>query len=202
MFEPITNYVTTPGSRQFGGRALYLTLLLILSSLLFALPERAEAVNLSRLTAPGPVCKGQGSTSAPPGVQTRAMRCLINFARKRSGMHRLKKSNKLNHSAKRKSSDMLRCGSFDHYACGRDFTFWMKKVGYTRGCWAGAENIAWGQHRLGNARQIFRSWMRSSAHRNNILSRDFNAFGVGLREGRFQGYKGAQLWTTHFGKRC
>lgn len=184
-------------------RTTVLAALILALLVLIALPtERAEALNLARLTAPGPVCKGQGSTSAPAKVQTKAMLCLINYARKRSGIHRLKRSKRLDRSARRKSSDMVRCGSFDHYACGRDFTYWMHKVGYTSRCWAGAENIAWGQHRLGNPRQVFRSWMRSSGHRQNILSRNFRALGVGLRKARFQGHRGAQLWTTHFGKRC
>lgn len=197
-----TRPTVASGPRTFGKRSLYLALLVTLASLLLVMPERADALNLARLTAPGSVCKGQSNNTAPANVQVRAMRCLINYARKRSGLRPLKRSRQLDRSSKRKSVDMLRCGSFDHYACGRDFTFWMHKVGYTSRCWAGAENIAWGQYRLGNPRQIFRAWMRSSGHRKNILSRNYRALGVGLRKGRFQGHKGAQLWTTHFGKRC
>lgn len=202
MFFRPTGPAGVPTPRHFRFRPLQLALLAVLASAVLLLPERAEAVNLNRLTAPVSHCKGQSNTSAPAKVQTRAMRCLINFARKRSGLWRLKHSHQLRKSSRRKSNDMLRCGSFDHYACGRDFTFWMHKVGYARKCWAGAENIAWGQYRLGNARQIFRAWMRSSGHRKNILSRSFNAFGVGLRKGRFLGHRGAQIWTTHFGRRC
>lgn len=165
-------------------------------------PSQAGAANLARLTAPPHLCKGQSSRNAKPKRQVNAMRCLINFARARSGLRKLRPSQQLDRSARRKSQDMIRCGSFDHSACGRDFTYWMHRVGYTGRCWSGGENIAWGQNRLGNARQIFRAWMRSSGHRANILSRNFNALGIGMRKARFQGRPGAQVWTTHFGKRC
>ncbi len=130
------------------------------------------------------------------------MRCLINFARKRQGLGRFRPSKKLDVSAGRKSSDIKRCGSFDHYACGRDFTFWMRRVGYASRCWTAAENIAWGQGSRGNVRSIFKAWLRSPGHRANMFSRAYNNVGVGLRKGRFQGANGAMIWTTHFGKRC
>lgn len=169
---------------------------------LLILPAQASAVNVSRLTAPGHVCAAQGNPNAAAKKQIQAMRCMINYARSRSGLRRLSKSRQLDSSAKRKSRDMVRCRSFDHSACGRDFTYWMHKVGYTSRCWSGAENIAWGQYRLGNVRKIFIAWLRSPGHRANMLSRNYNALGVGLRKARFQGYRGAQVWTTHFGKRC
>ena len=170
--------------------------------LLLVWPGKAEAVNVSRLTAPGHVCPGQGNAKARTKKQIQAMRCLINYARKRSGLWRLRKSKQLDRSAARKSRDMVRCRSFAHSACGRDFTYWMHRVGYAARCWSGGENIAWGQHRRGSARQIFIAWLRSPGHRANMLSRGFNALGIGLRKARFQGYPGARVWTTHFGKRC
>lgn len=170
-------------------------------ALLILVPAQAEAVNVKRLTASVKVCPGQNRSGHSTKAQLRAMRCLINYARSHSGKRKFKSSSQLNRSAARKSSDILRCG-FDHSACGRDFTFWMKKVGYGGGCWAGAENIAWGQGKLGNPRKIFISWLRSAGHRQNLLASGFNAFGVGMRNGKFLGYRGAQVWTTHFGRRC
>ena len=197
----------TPSNRRQGqGNGVLLTgliLTVLLSTLaLLLFPARSSAATVSSLTAPTKVCPGQNIRSGKPNRQVQAMRCLINYARARSGMHRLKRSGQLNRSAKNKSRDIMRCGAFDHNACGRDFTFWMKRVGYARRCWAGAENIAWGQYQLGSPRRIFISWLKSSGHRANMLSRGFNAFGVGLRSGSFQGYRGARVWTTHFGRRC
>lgn len=191
-------------TRVFGTRAVLPALIAATLLLLFfaVSPQRSDAASLARNSDAGVVCKGQYSTNAPVRVQVQAMRCLINYTRLRHGLPRLRPSKKLDVSSRRKSIDIMRCGNFDHNACGRDFTFWMHKVGYTRGCWAAAENIAWGQHHLGNPHQIFQAWMRSAGHRQNILSRNFNAFGVGLRKGSFQGHNGARVWTTHFGKRC
>lgn len=197
---------TSPFRRQGRSKGLLVSLFLaaalpLIFSLLL-LPDRSGAASVAKLTASVKQCPGQNIRSGQPNRQAKAMRCLINYARARSGLKRLKKSAQLNRSAKNKSRDIMRCGAFDHNACGRDFTFWMKRVGYARRCWAGAENIAWGQYRLGSPRKIFVAWLRSPGHRANMLSRGFNAFGVGLRSGKFQGHRGARVWTTHFGRRC
>ncbi len=97
---------------------------------------------------------------------------------------------------------MVRCDSFDHGACGREFTFWMRRVGYLDGgCWRAAENIALGTGRLGTPRSIFRGWLHSSGHRENILG-PFHDVGVGLRVGDLEGFSGAHVWTQHFGSHC
>lgn len=184
---------------RLGGALAFLLLVTLVAAALFN-PARAEAGGVKRLTAPVEVCPGQNSTGSAKR-QLRAMRCMVNYARRKSGLRPLKSAGPLNRSASLKSTDIMRCG-FDHSACGRDFTFWMRKVGYGSGCWAGGENIAWGQGKLGNPRNIFVAWLRSSGHRRNILSTSFNAFGVGLRKGRVEGHRDAQVWTTHFGRRC
>ena len=182
---------------------LFLALLSVLLLALMTLsPAPAGAVNVKRLTASAKACPNQNNINASARTQTRAMHCLINHARKKRGLRKLKKSRQLNRSARRKSGDMKRCGSFDHYACGRDFSFWMRKVGYTSRCWTAAENIAWGQGRLGSPRKIFVAWLRSPGHRANMFSGRFSALGAGLRKGTFQGHRRARVWTTHFGHRC
>lgn len=197
--SPIRRLDRTERQRAWG---LFLAVVLTCVVALLLQPERSPAAGINRLIAPVSVCPGQNIEAGKPNKQLEAMRCLINYARSRSGLRKLKKSGQLNRSAMNKSRDIMRCGVFDHNACGRDFTFWMKRVGFARRCWTGAENIAWGQYFLGNPRQIFISWLKSPGHRANMLSRAFNAFGIGLRSGRFQGYRGARVWTTHFGKRC
>ena len=112
------------------------------------------------------------------------------------------KSAKLNNSADRKGEDILRCDSFSHYACGRDFTFWLRRVDFIGGCWTAGENIAWGSGDLGSARSVFRAWMHSSGHRENILAGDYSQLGVSLRIGTLEGTRGARVWVQHFGDRC
>ena len=68
---------------------------------------------------------------------------------------------------RRKSADILRCDEFSHEACGREFTYWIERFGY-RGCWRAARTSPGGR-RLGSVRSIFRAWMHSPGHRENIL---------------------------------
>ena len=181
---------------------LALLLALALAALLAASAPPAHAVKLKTLVAPVESCPKQNSTDSRPFLQERAMRCLINQARERIGMRRLDQSLKLRRSSDRKTRDMQVCGSFDHYACGRDFTYWMDRVGFTKGCWKAAENIAWGENELGSPRQIFTAWLRSEPHRENIFADGYSKLGVGVRSGPFEGRKSTQVWTMHMGDRC
>ena len=180
----------------------FISLIAIAVAMLFGPASDAEALSVKRLTASVNACPGQNDSSARPAAQSRVMRCMFNFAREKRGLSRLKSSSQLDRSARRKSGDIKRCGSFDHYACGRDFTFWMRQVGYARQCWTAAENIAWGKGKNGNVRSIFVAWLKSPGHRANILSRNYSAVGAGVRKGRFFGNRGSQVWTTHFGSHC
>jgi uncharacterized protein YkwD len=156
----------------------------------------ASAATAQRLIAPASVCPGQTDPTAPITKQVRTMRCLANFARQGRQLPPVAASGTLNRAAAHKSADILRCGEFSHEACGRPFTYWMERLGYPA-CGAG-ENIAWGSGQLGSPRSIFRSWMRSQGHRENILG-PFEEIGVGLRVGSLEGYAGAHVWTQNFG---
>lgn len=131
------------------------------------------------------------------------MRCMTNFARERRGPRPLSAVSALDRAAQRKSADILRCDDFQHEACGREFTFWMERVGYLDGgCSSAGENIGWGTGSLGSARNIFTAWIRSPGHRANILAPDFRDLGVGLEVGNLDGTGGAHVWTQQFGARC
>jgi uncharacterized protein YkwD len=126
------------------------------------------------------------------------MLCLTNFARRASGRSALAGLGSLHRAAARKSADILRCDEFSHEACGRDFAYWIERLA---GCRAAAENIAWGTGPLGSPRSIFRSWMRSSGHRANILG-PYREIGIGLRVGSLEGNAAAYVWTQDFGAGC
>ena len=130
------------------------------------------------------------------------MRCMTNFARRHARIGRFSRSAKLDSSSDRKGEDILRCDSFSHYACGRDFTFWLQRVNYIGGCWNAGENIAYGTGDLGTTRSVFRAWMHSTGHRQNILSGSYSQLGVSLRVGNLGGTRGAHVWVQHFGDRC
>lgn len=152
--------------------------------------------------APLALCPGQSSLDAPAPVQKRAMRCMTDYARRYAGLGGLGDTRQLDRSASGKSRDILRCDSFSHYACGRDFTYWMRQSGYlAASCWRAGENLAWGTGEAGTVRAIFRAWMHSPGHRENILGR-FRQIGVGLRVGDLEGHNDTRVWTQHFGSHC
>lgn len=152
--------------------------------------------------APLSSCPGQADLSAPPSEQQEAMRCMTGYARMHFGLPALAEAEQLSLSAAGKSADILACNSFSHSACGRDFTYWMRESGYLAArCWRAGENLAWGIGEEGSVRSIFRAWMRSPGHRQNVLGA-FDQIGVALQVGELGGQGGTRVWTQHFGSRC
>jgi uncharacterized protein YkwD len=162
----------------------------------------AEAMKLRRMMAPTAVCKKQNDANAPRWRQQRVMRCLTNYARRRAGLPRLARARALNSSSTRKGQDIIRCDSFSHFACGRQFTFWLERVNYIQGCWQAGENLAWGTGSYATPRAIFAAWMRSPDHRANILGSQYSQIGVSLRVGSLDGSPNAHVWVQHFGDHC
>jgi uncharacterized protein YkwD len=75
----------------------------------------------------------------------------------------------------------------------------MRRFGYLHGsCFGVAENIAWGTGPFATVRAIFRGWLHSSGHRENILG-PYTQLGLGLRVGNLEGNPGAHIWTQEFG---
>jgi uncharacterized protein YkwD len=167
-----------------------------------SLAPAAGAMNLRRLIAPTSVCANETNLDAPPAAQERAMRCMTDFARRHAGMAGLVNAGSLDRSALDKASDILRCDSFSHEACGRGFTFWMRRVSYLPApCWRVGENIAWGTGGYASVRSIFRAWIHSPEHRANILGH-YTQLGVGLRVGALSGDQEVHVWAQHFGSHC
>jgi uncharacterized protein YkwD len=147
-------------------------------------------------------CPTDAGLDAPVVAQESVMLCLIGDARERFGLSPLAPSTALDTSAVAKSSDLLRCNEFSHTACGREFSFWIRASGYMSAeCWRVGENLAWGVEEQGTVASIFRAWMRSDAHRENILG-DFEETGIDLHVGQLGGLTGVHLWTQHFGSHC
>ncbi len=169
---------------------------ILLAACFAALPAGATAA--PRLLAPASACPVPVGAGAAPAVQERAMLCLTNFARQAAGQRELEASKPLWRAAAHKSADILSCDEFSHEACGRDFTYWIERFG---NCGAAAENIAWGTGALGSVRAIFRAWMQSPGHRENILG-PYAEIGIALRVGELEGNAGAHVWTEDFGSDC
>src|SRR6202012_248012 len=115
----------------------------------------AQARRLSTLVAPPSACPNQGDLGDPAAVQERAMRCMTDFARAHDGLGALANAADLDRSAQKKSTDIVRCDSFSHEACGRQFTYWMQRSGYLAArCWRGGEKNTRGNRKLPSGRPV------------------------------------------------
>lgn len=163
---------------------------------------KASAPPGGALVAPTAACPSQEDLTAPADVQEQAMACMVDFARRQVGLPEFADSSTLAQSARDKAADVLRCNEFSHFACGREFTYWMQETGYTSTpCWRVGENLAWGSGEYGSVRSIFVAWMRSPTHRANVLG-DFEESGLSLEIGTLEGLAGTHVWAEHFGSRC
>jgi len=162
----------------------------------------AATASAGGLIAPPSTCPGQTKLDAAVAAQERAMLCMANFARGELGLGALTANSELEASAREKARDIFRCDSFSHYACGREFAYWIRASGYiATECWRAGENLAFGSGAFGSVRSIFRAWMRSPEHRENILG-DYAETGIDLASGTLEGFAGTRVWTQHFGLHC
>ncbi|MDX6624266.1 MAG: hypothetical protein QOE75_2198 [Solirubrobacterales bacterium] len=162
----------------------------------------AASASAGGLVAPPSTCPGQTKLDASIAAQERTMLCLANFARAQYGLGPLTANAELEGSAREKTRDIFRCDSFSHYACGREFAYWIQASGYlSTECWRAGENLAFGSGTYGSVRSIFRAWMRSPEHRENVLG-DYAETGIDVATGTLEGFGGTRVWTQHFGSHC
>ena len=132
-------------------------------------------------------------------VQTATL-CLVNNARRHSGLPRLHENHRLDSSSMRYARAMARHDFFEH----GDFLGRIKRSNYLSGAgaWTVGENIAWGAGPYATPKGIFRMWMDSPPHRANILSRHFHEIGIGIARGAPRdGVSGGATYATDFGSR-
>ena len=176
--------------------------LTLLSAVLALLGATAATASAGGLAAPPSACPGQTRLDAPVPAQEHAMLCMVNYARAQVGLGALGVNTELEGSAREKTRDIFRCDSFSHYACGREFAYWIRASGYMASeCWRAGENLAFGSGTYGSVRSIFRAWMRSTEHRENVLG-DYAETGIDVATGTLEGFGGTRVWTQHFGSHC
>ena len=102
----------------------------------------------------------------------------LNRARNRAGAGEVQSSRNLRRAARRHAADMNERSYFSHTA--PDGSGPMDRAQRAAcNCHAVAENIAMGHRSAG---EVFRAWMNSSGHRENMLRNDYDRFGLD-REG-------------------
>jgi uncharacterized protein YkwD len=162
----------------------------------------AAARRIDPFLATPAACPGSADSSGSPAEQMSEMACLIQFARDQAGASQLHESKTLDRAAALKIEADIRCGQFSHTPCSERFESTFVAAGYSLGgAYSIGENLAFGQNRAGSPRQIMASWLASPPHRQNLLSGDWKAFGLGVRIGKFLGFNGIAVWANEFGSR-
>jgi uncharacterized protein YkwD len=129
-----------------------------------------------------------------PDAEERAFLTLINDYRRQNGLSALTLVRALGGAAEHHSVDMATYNYFSHTL--KNGTSWsqnLKDHGYSYNTYRG-ENIAAGNSA---AQATFNQWKNSSAHRANMLSKNFKAIGIGRAYKSTSTYK--WYWTTTFG---
>lgn len=166
---------------------------------------------LLALSAPAEAATGKrssscGATSVVPaaenlGAVERATVCLINAERGRRNLRPLSNNSRLSRAADRHAADMVDNRYFAHDSRnGRSFSDRIRATGYLSrvGSWVIGENLAWGSGTQGSAEAIVAAWMKSPAHRANILNGRYREIGIGMTLGSPRGGAGA-TYATEFG---
>ncbi len=154
----------------------------------------------SVLLAPANACASADDANAPAAVQTRAVACLVNWARAQDRRGRLVQRPRLHLAAERKGERVASCGQFSHTPCGAAVTSDVRAAGYRYRTFG--ENLfvgTWGRY---SARDVVNAWLQSPPHRANMLSPRFRDLGAApVRASGLLGDGDVVVWTATFGAR-
>ena len=156
---------------------LVLALLAITSAPVAAAPVLPAA-------PPVPLPALQGASTSPLALKMLGGSVVqeLNRVRAARGLRPLRPSRALVASARRHSAQMGARGFFDHNSA--DGTPFWRRIERFYGdsgfrSWEVGENIFWQSPSTSAASSVVRSWMGSSSHRANMLSRSWREVGVG-----------------------
>jgi uncharacterized protein YkwD len=154
----------------------------------------------SAYLAPESACSSADDASAPAAVQTRAVACLVNWARAHDRRGPLVQRPKLHRAAELKGQRVASCNQFSHTPCGASVTSDVKAAGYRYATFG--ENLfagTWGRY---SARDVVNAWLQSPPHRANMLDPRFRDLGAApVRASGLLGGGDMVVWTATFGSR-
>lgn len=109
---------------------------------------------------------------------------LTNESRAEQHLGQLRRNTTLDEAARLKAEDMAAKGYFAHYAPdGTTPWYWFGVAGYS--FTNAGENLA---VHFTDSDEVVDAWLRSPAHRDNIMSQNFTEIGVGTARGTYDGY--------------
>ena len=125
-------------------------------------------------------CRGAAAQHASKAKMRRAVRCVINQQRARSGLNRLAGNSRLERAASRHAADMARHNYFSHVSLsGKSPLRRARAAGWRRGV---GEALAWGCGSQASPAAIVVAWLGSASHRAIILGRG-RVVGIGYKRG-------------------
>jgi uncharacterized protein YkwD len=174
----------------------------LMTALAFVVAGRADGAGRSWSTylAPESACRSADDPAASAAVQSRAVSCLVNWARAQDRRTRLVQRRALQHAAVLKGQRVASCGQFSHTPCGSAVTAAVRAAGYRYAMFG--ENLYAGTWGRVSARDVVAAWLQSPPHRANLLNRRFRDVGVApvLAHGLLDSGD-AVVWTATFGSR-
>jgi uncharacterized protein YkwD len=152
-------------------------------------------------------CAGANDVPFPEvtAADIEALECVVNRERERRGLRELDRTRSLDRASDRHSSDMARNDYFDHRSpTGSTPADRARNAGYMSGAssWRVGETLAWGTGTLATPNSIVDSWLKSPGHRELLLDRRFDDFGLGIAAGAPRsGVSGGATYTMLLGRR-
>jgi uncharacterized protein YkwD len=165
------------------------------------LPALLLVLSLSAPANAAAACAGADASGGSAAARSAAMRCLVAQTRAAAGRPALRSVSSLKRSAAAKAATLGRCHAFSHTPCGQSMDAPIRKVGYARGCYSVAENLAWITRRA-TPRSVLQAWLGSPAHRATLLDPSYRDTGVARRVVSLAGAGRVEVWVQHFGRRC
>lgn len=168
-----------------------------MAALLVASRADGAAAAWTAYLAPADACAAATEAGAAPAVQSRAVACLVNWARLQSGRRALAQPPALRRASELKGRIVASCGQFSHTPCGEDVTAGVRAAGYRFARFG--ENLfaaTWGRV---TARDAVAAWLRSPRHRAILLDPSFRHVGAAsVRAPELLGGQDAVVWTATF----
>jgi uncharacterized protein YkwD len=174
--------------------------LLLLVALVGAAPAAAQAAD-DPLLPPGRACPGALNVEAHYRTQRLAMHCLINLVRARAGVHRVRSSALLRHSATYKARRIAECKKFTHSPCGDRLARQFHEADVAHGQpWLVGETLGWRPVEEATAFEVLSGWLKSPRHRRVLVDPRFRRLGVRRRRLALDDLPhGIVLWVAHLG---
>jgi uncharacterized protein YkwD len=153
------------------------------TALALALPGAADADVAARVTQ---ACPGADArpTAATLGAAENATLCAVNAERARQGLAPMRMDAKLERASRSHGQAMVESGVFAHQLPGGDpLLRRVRDARFASGRFGVGEVLAWGTGRKSTPAETVEAWMKSSGHREIILTGRFRLAGPAIVPG-------------------